>query len=108
VTWTFRPGSAAASSSAIRRASHSRDFELVPLITSLAVTGRDPMGSRTMMARMTQLLPYPVFSGPDAEPSWNHEAAQTFLPRLFSKVSSTTASTGCPSGTSSVTTSRAA
>jgi hypothetical protein len=61
VTRTFRPGSAAARSSAIRRASHSRDLELVPLITSLAITGtatgRETMGSRTTIARTTQLFP---------------------------------------------------
>jgi hypothetical protein len=79
-------GWAAASRSAIRRASHSRDLEFDPLITSFAITGtatgRDIAGSRTMTARTTQLFPYPVFEGPAAEPSWNQEAAQTFFPRL--------------------------
>ena len=45
----------------MRRASHSRDFEFEPLITSFAITGtpvgRDMPGSRTITARMTQLLP---------------------------------------------------
>jgi hypothetical protein len=45
----------------MRRASHSRDFEFDPLITSFAITGtpagREMPGSRTTIARMTQLLP---------------------------------------------------
>ena len=84
MTRTSLPGSAAASIPAIRRPSHSRDLEFDPLITSFVITGTatglDTMGSRTTTARTTQLLPYPVFPGPGAEPSWNHEAAQTFLP----------------------------
>ena len=43
------------------------------------------MGSLTTMAAMTQLLPYPVLAGPGAEPSWNQDAAQTFLPRRRNK-----------------------
>jgi hypothetical protein len=78
-----RPGSAPAMASAMRRASHSREAEFVPLITSLASTGIGTglrtMGSRTTMAAATQLLPYPVFAGPCAEPSWNQPAAQTFI-----------------------------
>jgi len=31
------------------------------------------------MAAITQLLPYPVFAGPGADPSWNQEAAQVFI-----------------------------
>src|SRR5215472_15285442 len=107
-----RPGKATASFSAIRLASHSRDFEFDPLITSFAITGtatgRDMKGSRTTTPRTTQLLPYPVLAGPGAEPSWNHEAAQTFFPRLLNRVSSTATSTGAPAGTSNDTTSRAA
>ena len=57
----------------MRRASHSRDAELVPLMTSLASTGIATglliMGSRTMTAATTQLLTYPVFAGPGTEPS---------------------------------------
>src|SRR5260370_7515407 len=55
----------------MRRASHSRDAELVPLTTSFAstgsATGLAQNGSRTMT---TQLLPRPVFAGPCADPSW--------------------------------------
>ena len=68
-----RPGSAAAICSAVRRASHSLDAELVFLMTSLAstgiATGRRTAGSFTTMAAITQLLPYPVFAGPGADPS---------------------------------------
>ena len=81
------------------------------LMTSLAstgtATGRLSMGSLTTIAAMTQLLPYPVLAGPAAEPSWNHAAAQTFLPRRRNKVSSIATVTGCPAGTSSLTTSLA-
>jgi hypothetical protein len=49
----------------------------------------------------------PVFAGPCAEPSWNHDAAQTRFPRLLNSVSSIRTSTGSPSGTSSDTTSLA-
>ncbi len=70
-------------------------------------TGRSQNGSRTMMAMTTQLLPRPVFTGPCTEPSWNHDAAQTFLPRRLNRVSSTATRTGSPSGTSSRTTMRA-
>jgi hypothetical protein len=45
----------------MRRASQSRDAELVPLMTSLASTGIATglliMGSRTTTAAITQLLP---------------------------------------------------
>ena len=34
-----------------------------------------PRGSRTTIAVITQLLPYPVLAGPAAEPSWNHAGA---------------------------------
>ena len=68
-----RPGSVAAMAPAMRRASHSRDAELVPLMTSLASTGMATglltAGSRTTTAAITQLLPYPVFAGPGADPS---------------------------------------
>lgn len=61
MTRTCRPGSAPASRSAMRRASHSRDFEFEPLITSFAITGtptgREIPGRRTVTARITQLLP---------------------------------------------------
>ena len=107
-----RPGSAPASSSAMRRASHSLDAEFVSLITSLASTGMATglliIGSRTTTAAITQVLPYPVFAGPGADPSWNHDAAHTFFPRLLAKVSSIATTTGSPAGTSSATTSLAA
>jgi len=68
-----RPGRAPASISVIRRASHSLDAELVFLMTSLASTGMATglliIGSRTTTAAITQLLPYPVFAGPGADPS---------------------------------------
>ena len=95
----------------MRRASHSLDAELVSLMTSLAstgiATGRRTAGSRTTTAAITQLLPYPVFAGPGADPSWNQDAAQTFLPRRRNRVSSIATVTGSPAGTSSATTSRA-
>src|ERR1035441_3044050 len=63
----------------MRRASHSRDAELVPLTTSFAMTGsakgRVQNGSETTIASTTQLLPPPVLCLPCAEPSWNHDAA---------------------------------
>ena len=113
-TWMSCPGSAAASAAAIRRASHSREEEVVvvPLTTSLASTGiaagRSRKGSRTMIAAITQLFPYPVLSGPAAEPTWNHDAAHTFFPRLVAKVSSIATTNDSPAGTSSFTTSLAA
>ena len=62
-----RPGSAPASDSAMRRASHSREAEFVSLITSLASTGMATglliIGSRTTTAAMTQVLPYPFSPG---------------------------------------------
>ena len=89
----------------MRRASHSREAEFVFLMTTLAstgiATGRRRTGSRTTTAAITQLLPYPVFAGPGADPSWNHDAAQTFFPRLLNKVSSIATPTGSPAGTSS-------
>ena len=69
--------------------------------------GRRTAGSFTTMAAITQLLPYPVFAGPGADPSWNQDAAQTFLPRRRNKVSSIATTTGSPAGTSSATTRRA-
>ena len=96
----------------MRRASHSLDAEFVSLITSLASTGMATglliIGSRTTTAAITQVLPYPVFAGPGTDPSWNHDAAHTFLPRLLAKVSSIATATGSPAGTSSATTSLAA
>ena len=95
----------------MRRASHSREAEFVSLMTSLAstgmATGRRTAGSFTTMAAITQVLPYPVFAGPGADPSWNQEAAQTFLPRRRNKVSSIATTTGSRAGTSSATTRRA-
>ncbi len=67
--------------------------------------GLRTVGSQTMMAAITQLLPYPIFAGPGADPSWNQEAAQTFLPRRRNRVSSMATVTGAPAGTSSATTS---
>ena len=81
-------------------------------MTSLASTGMATglliIGSFTTTAAITQVLPYPVFAGPGADPSWNHDAAHTFFPRLLAKVSSIATVTGCPAGTSSATTSFAA
>ena len=57
----------------MRRASHSRDLELVPLTTSFASTGRhtgrETIGRATMIPAITQLLPYPVLSFPAPDPS---------------------------------------
>ena len=57
---------------------HGRDAEDVSLITSSAstgiATGLVTSGSRTTTAAITQLLPYPVFAGPGAEPSCNQPA----------------------------------
>ena len=57
----------------MRRASHSRDFEFVPLTTSRASTGRhtgrETIGSVTTIPAMTQLFPYPVLSFPAPDPS---------------------------------------
>src|SRR6266567_42909 len=100
------------SASRLWRASHSREAEVVPLTTSFAstgrATGRSRNGSVTTMAATTQLLPRPVLCGPGAAPSWNQAAAQTFLPRRRNSVSSMATVTGCPAGTSSATTRRAA
>ena len=89
----------------MRRASHSREADVVSLMTSFAMTGTatglETMGSRTRTASTTQLFPKPVFAGPCADPSWNHDAAQIFFPRLRNRVSSMRTSTGSPSGTSS-------
>ena len=45
----------------MRRASHSREADIVPLITSFAITGtatgRETIGSRTRTASTTQLFP---------------------------------------------------
>ena len=83
----------------------------MPLMTSLAstgmATGLPTIGSRTTAAAITQLLPYPVFTGPGAEPSWNQDAAHTFFPRRRNRVSSIATVTGVPAGTSSATTRRA-
>ena len=71
--WMSRPGSASASMAVIRRASYSRDGDVVPLTASLAstgkATGRARNGSFTTTAATTQLLPRPVLRGPWAEPS---------------------------------------
>ena len=57
----------------MQRASHSREAEFVPLITSFAITGtatgREIIGSRTRTASTTQLFPKPVSAGPCALPS---------------------------------------
>ena len=45
----------------------------------------DRPAAATTIAATTQLFPYPVFAGPGAEPSWNHDAAHTFLPRRRNK-----------------------
>ena len=80
----------------------------MPLITSLAstgtATGRLTIGSLTMTAAITQLLPYPAFARPGAEPSRNQPAARTFFPRRRNSTSSIATVTGCPAGTSSATT----
>jgi hypothetical protein len=94
----------------MRRASHSREADVVSLMTSFAMTGTatglETMGRKTRTASTTQLFPKPVFAGPCADPSWNQDAAQTF-PRLLNRVSSMRTSTGAPSGTSSPMTSLA-
>ena len=73
MTLTRRPGSSAASRVTMRQARCSREADVVPLITSFAITGtatgRRIMGSRTRTARTTQLFPKPVFAGPCALPS---------------------------------------
>src|SRR5260370_218560 len=106
----WRPGSAPASISAIRRASHSREAEFVSLMTSLAstgmATGRRTAGSRTTTAAITQVLPYPVFAGPGADPSWNQDAAHTFLPRRRNRGSSIATPPACPPGTTTPTPTR--
>jgi hypothetical protein len=66
-------------------------------------TGRAQNGSSTRIARIariTQVLPYPIFSFERADPSWVHSAAQTFLPRRRSRVSSTATCTRAPAGIS--------
>jgi len=92
----------------MRRSSHSRDAEVVPLITSLAstgtATGRPAIGSLTMTAAITQLLPYPASHARGAEPPQNQPAARTSFPRRRNSASSTATVTGCPAGTSSATT----
>ena len=96
----------------MRRASHSREAELVPLTTSFAstgsATGRVQHGSLTITASTTQLFPRPVLCCPCADPSWNQDAAQTFFPRRRNKVSSIATVTGQAAGTSSATASLAA
>ena len=80
----------------------------MPLMTSLASTGTPPGGHHGSLhheAAITQLFPQPVFAGPGAEPSWNQDAAQTFLPGRRNRVSSIATVTGCPAGTSSAITS---
>ena len=66
--WTSRPGSVAAIIWVMRRASRSRDAELVPLTTGLAdagrATGRLVKERPTTMAAITRLLPRPVLRGP--------------------------------------------
>ena len=57
----------------MRRASHSREADMVSLMTSFAITGTatglDIMGRRMQTASTTQLFPKPVFAGPCADPS---------------------------------------
>lgn len=68
-----QPDSPPAMASVTRRASHSREAELVPLMTSRNITGRhtgrEQNGSVTMIPAITQLFPYPVLRGPFADPS---------------------------------------
>jgi hypothetical protein len=59
-------------------------------------TGRQENGRSTRTATITQVLPYPILSWERAEPSWVHRAAQTFLPRRRSGVSSTATRTSGP------------
>ena len=67
----------------MRRASRSREADVVSLMTSFAMTGTatglETMGRKTRTASTTQLFPKPVFAGPCADPSWNHDAAQIFI-----------------------------
>jgi hypothetical protein len=57
----------------MRRASHSRDLEFVPLMTRRASTGRhtgrETAGKVTTIPAITQLFPYPVLSFPAPDPS---------------------------------------
>jgi hypothetical protein len=57
----FRPGSCCASRVTMRRASHSREADIVSLTTRSAITGtaagRRIIGSRTQTASTTQLFP---------------------------------------------------
>lgn len=57
----------------MRRASHSREAEVVFLTTSRAATGKHTgrltNGNVTTMPAITQLLPKPTFLGPAADPS---------------------------------------
>ena len=57
----------------MRRASHSREADWVPLTTSLAstgrATGREQHGSWTITASTTQLFPRPVLCLPGTDPS---------------------------------------
>jgi hypothetical protein len=54
----------------MRRASHSREADVVSLMTSFAMTGTatglETMGRKTRTASTTQLFPKPVFAGPCA------------------------------------------
>lgn len=64
-----------------------------------SATGRDENGRSTRTAAITHVFPYPVLSWERADPSWVHNAAQTFLPRRRARVSSTATRTGAPAGT---------
>ena len=68
MTCTRRPGNSRARQVTMRRASHSREADMVPFITSFAITGtatgREIIGKRTRTASTTQLFPYPVLAGP--------------------------------------------
>ncbi len=72
-----------------------------------SATGRSRSATRTTIAKMTQLFPYPTFLPPFADPSWNQLAACTLGPRRWNSVSSIATLTASSAATRRRTTSRA-
>ena len=72
-----------------------------------SATGRSRSATRTTIAKMTQLFPYPTFLPPFADPSWNQLAACTLGPRRWNSVSSIATLTASSAATSRRTTSPA-